>query len=222
MAKHIVLGWEISTAHGWGVYGLNLALNWASDQQIESATSFVLSPELIDVDPLRARVLAPFIKRSLEFQHNLQRHANSQINYDGAFLGNLGNDLRMRVGAHQVTIVGKPSIGVIFFEDALQSEAVERAKHFPCIVTGSTWNENVLKAYGIKRVRTVLQGIDPTLFHPGPKQDLFKDRFLIFSGGKAEYRKAQDIVLAAFKVFSERHPEAMLVTAWYNFWPKTI
>jgi glycosyltransferase involved in cell wall biosynthesis len=222
MAKHVVLGWEISTAHGWGVYGLNLALNWASDQQIEAATSFVLSPELIDIDPLRARALAPFIRRSLEFQHNLQGFANRQTNYGGTFLANLGNDFRMRPGAHQVTIIGKPSIGVIFFEEALQPEAVERARHFPCIVAGSTWNERIMKAYGIKGARTVLQGIDPTLFHPGPKQDLFKDRFLIFSGGKAEYRKAQDIVLAAFKVFSGRHPEAMLVTAWHNFWPKTI
>src|SRR6185312_7856169 len=45
------------------------------------------------------------------------------------------------------------------------------------------------------------------------------DRFLVFSGGKLERRKGQDIVLAAFRVFAERHPEAMLVTAWRNAWP---
>jgi glycosyltransferase involved in cell wall biosynthesis len=44
-------------------------------------------------------------------------------------------------------------------------------------------------------------------------------RFLIFSGGKAELRKGQDIVLAAFKIFARRHPEATLVTAWHSPWP---
>jgi hypothetical protein len=149
MAKYVVLGWEISTAHGWGVYGLNLALNWAADPEIESATSFTMSPELIDVDPLRARVLAPFIRRSLEFQRNLQRFANGQMNYGGTFLANLGNDFGMGASAHQVTIVGKPSVGVIFFEEGLQSDAVERAMRFPCTVVGSSWNEKILKAYGI-------------------------------------------------------------------------
>jgi glycosyltransferase involved in cell wall biosynthesis len=46
-----------------------------------------------------------------------------------------------------------------------------------------------------------------------------RDRFLIFSGGKVEMRKGQDIVLAAFKIFAKRHPEATLVTAWHSPWP---
>jgi len=221
MAKQVILGWQISTIFGWGVYGLNLALNWASDPQIESATSCV--PHLIDIDPLRARSIVPFIQRSQEIYKILQPYANGRMDYDGTFLAPLGNNFEQGIlSAHNVTIIGKPSIGVIFFENTLSPEAVERAKHFPCIVTGSTWNERVLGAYNINDVRTVPQGIDPSLFHPGPKHHLFKDRFLIFSGGKAEYRKAQDIVLAAFKVFSERHPEAVLVTAWYNFWPHMI
>jgi len=39
-----------------------------------------------------------------------------------------------------------------------------------------------------------------------------------FSGGKLEYRKAQDLVLLAFRAFHSRHPEAVLVTAWHNIW----
>jgi len=68
-------------------------------------------------------------------------------------------------------------------------------------------------------VRTVLQGIDPTHFHTAPKLGVMPDRFLIFSGGKAELRKGQDIVMAAFKIFAKRHPEATLVTAWHSPWP---
>ena len=44
------------------------------------------------------------------------------------------------------------------------------------------------------------------------------DRFCVFSGGKLEHRKAQDIVLAAFRSFAARHPEALLVTAWHSPW----
>jgi glycosyltransferase involved in cell wall biosynthesis len=222
MAKRVVVGWQISTAHGWGVYGLNLALNWACDPQIESATSFVVEPNLIDIDPLRARAIGPFIKRSLELNNVLRPYANNRMDYNGVFLANLNNDLQHLLSAYNVAIAGKPSIGVIFFENKPSPDSVGRAKDFPCIVTGSTWNEDVLRACNIKRVRTVHQGIDPTLFHSGPKCDLFKERFLIFSGGKPEYRKAQDIVMAAFKVFSKRHPESLLVTAWNTFWPGSI
>ncbi|HTT83289.1 MAG TPA: tetratricopeptide repeat protein, partial [Rhizomicrobium sp.] len=42
----------------------------------------------------------------------------------------------------------------------------------------------------------------------------------IFSGGKAEPRKGQDIVVAAFRIFARRHPEAVLVTAWHSHWPE--
>src|SRR5262249_36477939 len=78
MVKHIVLGWQISTGHGWGVYGLNLALNWASDSEIESATSVQLDSTIIDIDPMRTHALAPFFKRSLEFQYSLQKFANTE------------------------------------------------------------------------------------------------------------------------------------------------
>ena len=220
MAEQVVLGWPISTVHGWGVYGLNLALNLAADRDIELMTA--CQPEGIEIDPLRIHALVPFLNRSLELQNNLQRYANGAVSWKGTFLAALTDSFQIFPCVHNVMITGNPTIGVIFFESSLLPEAVERAKAFSCIVTGSTWNERTLRAYGIKSVRTVLQGFDPTLFHPGPKLNFFPDRFLVFSGGKAEYRKAQDIVLAAFKIFSERHPEAVLVTAWHNHWTEGI
>lgn len=87
------------------------------------------------------------------------------------------------------------------------------------IVAGSTWNAKLLQAHGLLNVRTVLQGVDPTLFHPARRQGLFPDRFLVFSGGKLERRKGQDIVLAGFRQFASRHPEALLVTAWHSPFP---
>jgi glycosyltransferase involved in cell wall biosynthesis len=220
MAEQVVLGWPISSLHGWGVYGLNLALQWAGDPDIALATA--CESVGIDIDPLQARALAPFIVRSVALQNGLQQYANGQASVGGTLLGGLNDSFQMPPCMHNVRVTGDPTIGVIFFENALSPEAVERANLFPCTVTGSHWNEALLRAYGVKSVRTVHQGFDPAQFHPGPKPNLLPDRFLIFSGGKAEYRKAQDLVLAAFKIFSERHPEAMLVTAWYNHWPDGI
>jgi len=40
--------------------------------------------------------------------------------------------------------------------------------------------------------------------------------FRIFSGGKLERRKGQDIVLEVFRRFHSQHPRTQLVTAWYN------
>jgi glycosyltransferase involved in cell wall biosynthesis len=221
MAKHVLLGWQISTLHGWGVYGLNLVLNWASDRQIESVTTMFDPSLIVDIDPIQHRALGPFVRRSQEFQKVLQSHANRRIKYKGAFIAALGNDLRAPANAYETKITARPTIGVVFFEEGLSPEAIERAKDFSVIVTGSIWNERVLRAYGIKNVHTIHQGIDPAYFHPGPRRGGFlPDRFLIFSGGKPEYRKAQDIVLASFKVFSQRHPEAVLVTAWHSFWPE--
>ncbi|MEA3348714.1 MAG: glycosyltransferase family 4 protein, partial [Pseudomonadota bacterium] len=114
--------------------------------------------------------------------------------------------------------------GVIFFENTIFNDiAKERAKRFPLIITGSHWNEAILKKNNFPTtIETVIQGIDPTIFHPAPKSGIFRSRFVIFSGGKLEYRKGQDIVIEAFKIFQQRHPEALLLAAWHNSWPESM
>jgi glycosyltransferase involved in cell wall biosynthesis len=116
-------------------------------------------------------------------------------------------------------IVGRPTIGFSFFDTTrLSAATIERARSLPLIVAGSDWNKRVLNEHGLDNVVTVLQGVDPALFHPAPAGQWLSDRFCVFSGGKLEYRKAQDIVLAAFRIFAHRHKEALLVTAWYCPW----
>jgi glycosyltransferase involved in cell wall biosynthesis len=45
-------------------------------------------------------------------------------------------------------------------------------------------------------------------------------KFVVFSGGKLERRKGQDILIAAFREFCSRHTDAVLVAAWHNYWPE--
>jgi glycosyltransferase involved in cell wall biosynthesis len=214
-----MIQWSVSSFFGWGVYGLNLALHWAGDPNIEPVCVAPIDPGQITIDPLRERAILPFLIRSLKFQADIARHANGTATADAPLLLALGNGFCGSPAVHNVVLEGAPTIGVVFFEEALDAEAVRRGKQLSLIITGSTWNERVLRAYGFENVRTILQGIDPTHFHPGPKLGVMRDRFLIFSGGKAELRKGQDIVMAAFKIFGKRHPEATLVTAWHSPWP---
>jgi glycosyltransferase involved in cell wall biosynthesis len=115
----------------------------------------------------------------------------------------------------------KAQLAAVFFDDTeFDTEARARASKFELIITGSAWNTEVLQGNGIGPVACVLQGVDPTLFHPAPASGIFSDRFLVFSGGKLEPRKGQDLVLRAFKIFAARHPEALLVAAWHSPWPQ--
>jgi len=53
-------------------------------------------------------------------------------------------------------------------------------------------------------------------------REFLKDRFVVFSGGKFEYRKGQDIVIRAVKVMQERHKDVVLVNAWFNAWQQSF
>jgi glycosyltransferase involved in cell wall biosynthesis len=219
MTQPVIVQWGISSFFGWGIYGLNLALHWAGDPAIEPVCAIPIQPEHISIDALRQRVILPFLVRSVQFQEHLAQYANGSASVEAPLLLALGSDFCGSLAAHNVVLEGRPTIGVVFFEEALNAEAIERAKQLSLIITGSTWNERVLRAHGFDRVCTILQGVDPTQFHPAPKLGVMGDRFLVFSGGKVELRKGQDIVIAAFKIFAQRHPEATLVTAWHSPWP---
>ncbi len=197
----VVFDWGVSSYYGWGVCGLNLALEWAKYASVEATTLVPLDLSTIVLDPLRKHALEPFIQRSLA----------REVPRDAIRLHALGNEFLSESDA---------PIGVIVFEKPLSKAAIERAKHYDLIVTHSTWNEELLRDHGLDNVRMIFEGVDPSLFYPAPQQGLLPGKFLIFSGGKAEPRKGQDIVVKAFRIFAQRHADAMLITAWHSKWPR--
>ncbi len=223
MRSQVVIHWGISSFYGWGVYGLNLALQWMVDPDLQPVASRAIRTSQITLDPLRTLALQEFVGMSAEFEARLrdQIAVDPSPRVDVPLLVGLGDDFRSQPLEQGAFLEGSPTLGVTFFENSsLSPDAVERARGFPWIITGSTWNEQVLRAHGVDRVTTVLQGIDPTLFHPATRSGLFGSRFLIFSGGKLEFRKGQDLVVAALRGFLRRHPDAVLVTAWHSPWPQ--
>lgn len=217
--RAIYINWPLSSFYGWGVYGLNLALAWSSDPDLAAASAHLLLARNVTVDPLRLRALDGFIQRSNAFHAQLEAFRGREASLEAPVISALDVEFKQGRSAHDVLLHGKPSVAATFFETTeIADEQIARAKTYPLIVTGSSWNTEVLRAYGLGQVRRVIQGIDPALFHPGPSSGLFRDRFVVFTGGKLERRKGQDIVIAAFRRFAERHPEALLVTAWGNPW----
>jgi glycosyltransferase involved in cell wall biosynthesis len=221
MTRRVVIHWGLSSQHGWGVYGLNLALAWAGNASLETASDYEVSPQHITLDPLQWSALAGFRARSAGLRAQLLRQAAAPVTLDAVLLAALGNDLAVQPGPHGGALLGRPSLGVVFFErENLGPRARDILAPHAAVIAGSSWNAAVLRAHGVPRVELVLQGIDPALFHPAPQRGLFPNRFVVFSGGKLEARKGQDNVLAAWRVFAARHPDALLITAWHNHWPE--
>ncbi|WP_448572759.1 tetratricopeptide repeat protein [Trichothermofontia sp.] len=215
----IAIDWSMQLTSGWGVYGFNLALQLLRRQ---SCQPIALRPPLVrleDLNPLCQRLLLPYFQSYQHIEQITSQHPGQTIALGMPVLQALGNNF---VGADRLQAFrGDRTVGVIFSENTrFTPDALAIAQQYDWIIAGSHWNEAVLRQHGLTRVSTVLQGIDPTYFHPAPRLNLFPDRFVIFSGGKLEYRKGQDIIVAAFKHFQQRHPDALLITAWQTHWPQ--
>ncbi|MEG4317755.1 MULTISPECIES: tetratricopeptide repeat protein [unclassified Microcoleus] len=215
----IGISWPVSITSGWGIYGMNLTLQLLRNPAWEVALLVPPSITSESINPLHKSLLLPAVEKQKQFQELVTANSDKQISCNFPVLYALGNNLASSGVENQ--LISPCQVGVIFFEDTrITAAALETAKKYRAIVAGSHWNADVLRSCGLTNVAMVNQGIDPAIFHPAPKSNLFGDRFVIFSGGKLEYRKGQDIVIAAFKRFRAKHPEALLLTTWHNFWPQ--
>ncbi|GMH57347.1 hypothetical protein TL16_g02352 [Triparma laevis f. inornata] len=149
-----------------------------------------------------------------------------------------------------VPTVSRNNIGIIFSESVVWAkEDIQRLRYYQTLLAGSTWNAKVIREASKQlfpehpplEVGVFLQGVNKDIWGTeevcaAPGND---DEFVIFSGGKLEMRKGQDIVIAAFKVrrsdrrrseatikrvteFSKTHPDARLMIAWENDWPASL
>jgi glycosyltransferase involved in cell wall biosynthesis len=108
----------------------------------------------------------------------------------------------------------------VFEEDfTARRTASEVQNGFDAIATACRWAEMILRNAGIRQVTTIHHGVDCSIFHPRPAARKTRPyNFVVFSGGKFELRKGQDVAVKAFKIFAARHADAFLVAAWHNPW----
>ena len=205
--RKLFYNFPLTDHHGWGVYGSNLLLQGYKSKLFKPIPIQWPPSFLYPVDPITLRILK---ENEASWGHGL-------LAEDGDFmLSAFGNEvIRQAVNRRMV------EIGITFFEqNPLPIDENEKFKDFDAIITGSSWNQKVLSDAGIKS-ELVIQGVDTELFRPQVKHYL-SDRFVVFSGGKLEYRKGQDILLKAFSIFAKKRKEALLITAWRSPWEKNI
>ncbi|MCL6433920.1 MAG: tetratricopeptide repeat protein, partial [Leptolyngbyaceae cyanobacterium HOT.MB2.61] len=187
-----------------GIYSLYLALQLLKD----SAYDLVI-PEATDIQsftPLYRELLRPALARSKNCSTKCACGMAIHFLSDSFLKAPLPESDR---NLH--------SVGLFLATDThLTPAAIAHARTYTKLLTGSTWSTEILQEYGLNPVQIPLQGMEPTLFSPGSRANLFGDRFIIFAGGELSYTKGADIVISAFKAFHSRHPEALLVTAWYR------
>lgn len=215
---NLALTWQLSEIHGWGLVGVHTAVHLID----------IGRPPLLLEKPLFS-TLRPENREKLEILADsyqqitaiAARSGNRMLGLnDCTVLHALGNGFVP--GPLSARFRGSRNVGVIAFEDTLfDAETLSRARSYDKLVVHSRYNEALLAEQGITGVACAFQGVDPDELAPVPPARRFGDRFVVFSGGKVEFRKGQDIVLAAFRRFHERHPDALLVTAWHNAWPHT-
>ncbi|NJK59816.1 MAG: glycosyltransferase [Oscillatoriales cyanobacterium SM2_1_8] len=207
----IAIGWQTGQQSGWEVFGANAALH------LPDAHLLMLPQGDDRLGSFYGERWARLRCSAEDFQQFAAMQGDRPLFVAGTAIHPLGNH---PTAAVLEQLRGQKNVAFLFAEDSsFTPEEISALRAFDGVVTGSQWNSEILRAVGV-RSPVVWQGIDPSLFHPGPKIGRWGDRFVIFSGGKLEYRKAQDLVLAAFLRFWQTHPDALLVTAWHTRWPQ--
>jgi glycosyltransferase involved in cell wall biosynthesis len=206
--SNLFFNWGVGDHFGWGIYGLNL-LYWS-----------MLKGEMLPVPivwPPSFRYQQDPITHYLLKEAESKWHTGVSAQEGDVMLSALGNTINKQVITKKMR-----EIGVIFFEkNPLPLEEQIKLRDFELIIAGSSWNALALKEMGFHNTKTIIQGVNTELFRPRSKK-VFLDRFVVFSGGKLEYRKGQDIALKAFSIFAQKYPEALLITAWRSDWEKTF
>ncbi len=212
----LALTWAPSTISGYGIYGVHIVLQFLRRGGEKIICTHQPGPVML---PALTQIrLNPVLDLARKIAAVMRQSPSETLAFNHAVLHAVGNDFAGFEGQDRVW--GKPSVGCAAIEHKIfSSHAREIARGYDKLIAISRWNERFLRELDIGPVHLCYQGIDTSLFSPGPSTGLWRDKFVVFSGGKFEFRKAQDIVVTAFKAFREKHPEAFLVTCWQNLLP---
>jgi glycosyltransferase involved in cell wall biosynthesis len=211
--KEIGINIQPCSSFGWGIVGLNLLMEFARGQ--EFLPVLTIPPGELDLSPEDSANFNRVQDASgIIMDFNLRNPGQAFI-LDIPLIYPGGNKFQHRLNVG----TSKESYSISVFEDSDLGIRTDAEKnHFTKIFAGSRWNADILNANGFQNVQVWNQGVDTKLFSPATSEKKYPGRFLVFSGGKLEFRKGQDIAIEAFKRFQAKHQDAMLVTAWDSPW----
>jgi glycosyltransferase involved in cell wall biosynthesis len=216
MPDAVALSWAPTNAHGWGVFGSSFVREMLRTGRPRALLLAPVDPELLDAEDRAA--FRPLLEDRQRLVQQTAHIPGTLILRKVCVVHALGNGLQSSEISGRYR--GEPNVGFAFFERVdFPRDVLARMGWLDALIGGSSWNAELLRGLGFPRVACALQGVDTERFAPGPASGRFGDRFVIFSGGKLELRKGQDLVVAAYRRFHERHPDSLLVTVWRNHWP---
>lgn len=207
----LAITWPLNSLSGYGLYALQIAMQFLR----QSGRTLVLAggSQNVSLPPDAPLGLEDAMVLGQKLAGYLRQNPHETLAFNHATLFAVGNDGRGFEA--QDRIWGKPAIGCAAVEhDQFTAHGLEVMRRYDRLIAISRWNEQILRNLNLAPVTLCWQGIDTQLFYPRPRGARWRDRFVIFSGGKFEFRKAQDLVVAAFKRFRALYPEALLVCAW--------
>ena len=212
MYKSPLIVWPLTPYTGWGGYGIQLAqalleqgryvprLLACNDRSEHCDLHWLDALQFLEEQsrPLMQQLAAA------EGAGVLPVETNAPLGFSP--LGNHAPPPRFRAARH---------VGVTFFEcSRFSARDLKVLRSFDLVVSGSRWNQALLQQQGVQRSGWCIRGL--SLFNPEPVPRLLKRSLVIFSGGKLENRKGQDIVIAAFRRLLRYLPDALLIAAWGN------
>ena len=207
-----IFDWPIASNFGWGLRGLGCALNWPG----VAVSAHVQLEATLPPGDERQTLLADRMQRSRALQNQLMT-VTETIRANEPVLVALGNNLEAQPSLGR-RLRGSPHVACPVFEDIdIVRAGVERLKDYDLVVVASRWNQEVLNDLGVK-AELCHEGVDPVIFNPSVRNCQKDGKFRVFSGGKAEWRKGQDLVIEAFAEFAKSHDDVVLVASWGSPW----
>jgi glycosyltransferase involved in cell wall biosynthesis len=212
--KNVFLNWHLGNSFGWGILGLNLFCQWANDRDVCPLMGQPITREAFGIaDPLRVGRAYAAIEHSNRFLADV-RLDDGKRRIDAIVIDALGNDFSPS------NAYGARNIGRCIFEATNPPPMREALGKYDALLVASQWNADLLEHATGRRPKIVFEGVDTSIFCPGSKSGFMDpDKFYVFSGGKIEFRKGQDLVLLAFGKFAQTRDDCVLVTAWQSIWP---
>jgi glycosyltransferase involved in cell wall biosynthesis len=213
--RKVMLRWQAGSLSGWAVLGFNVFEQWAADAQIQPLMGVPVNVrDFPGTSPLRYLAMKPVADANNDFLTRLQSgRANLS---DAVVIDPFGNEFQLALPHNGQ--YGLRNVARCIFEYLPDQHWRGRGLRQP--VCASDWAAGLLRSATDKPVAMIHEGIDQSVFFRGPRSGLLDpDYFYVFTGGKIEFRKAQDLVILVFREFAARHDDAVLVAAWNSPWP---
>ena len=167
-----LIDWPLTPYTGWGGYGIQLAQALLEQRKY--------SPRLLACNDRSALCDLHWLDALHYLENQSAKIAQELAAAEGA--GTLPVNTQAALGFSPLgnfvpapRFTASKHVGVTFFECSHFSEKdIEILKQFDLVVSGSRWNQALLKRQGVDRAHLVHQGVDTAVFNPEPVPQLLK------------------------------------------------